>query len=254
MHADAIVEEFARQSAAFNVSPVFRSAETLTTLIELIPADPRQRWLEVCCGPGIISRALAPRVGEVHGVDLTPTMVELATAEARRESLGNVSFSVGDATNLPVASGSYDGAVTRFSLHHIPDPGRCVSEMARVVRPGGLVVVGDHITSDDVDTRQWHQEMERLRDPSHWMSLSPRQLRALGEAAGLAMREEKIIRFSLDFDEWLTRGTGGRQNESVIGGLLGQRSEGDAVFRVVVDSDGTRTLHLIYWLSLWQRE
>ena len=254
MHSDSIVEEFTRQSAAFNASPVHRSAETLASLIDLIPADPRQHWLEVCCGPGIISRTLAARVGSVLGVDLTPTMVDLATAEAQREGLHNVRFSVADATNLSFPDASCDGAVTRFSLHHIPVPGRCVAELARVVRPGGWVVLGDHVTSEDLDVWLWHQELERLRDPSHWMSLTPRQLRGLGDAAGLTLREEKLIRFSLDYDEWLTRGTGGRQNESLIGERLGQRPDGDPVFRVVTGVDGARTLHLIYWLSLWQRE
>jgi len=254
MHSDSIVEEFTRQSTAFNASPVHRSAETLASLIDLIPADSQQHWLEVCCGPGIISRALAGRVGSVHGVDITPTMIDLANGEAQREGLANVRFSVGDATNLPVPDASYDGAVTRFSLHHIPLPGRCVAEMSRVVRPGGWVVLGDHITSEALDVCYWHQELERLRDPSHWLSLTPRQLRNLGKAAGLSLREEKLIRFSLDYDEWLSRGTGGRQNESLIGELLGQRPEGDVVFRVVASADGVRTLHLIYWLSLWQRE
>ena len=56
--------------------------------------------------------------------------------------------------------------------------------MARVVRPGGWVVVGDHLTDEDADAAAWHQEIERLRDPTHWASQTPARLRAMGEAAG----------------------------------------------------------------------
>lgn len=253
MHRDAIVEEFTHQSAAFNVSPVHRSAETLATLIDLIPAAPDQRWLEVACGPGLIARALAPRVGEVHGVDLTPAMVDLATAEAQRAGITNARFSLADGTALPFEPASYDGAVTRFSLHHIPLPIRCVSEMARVVRPGGWVVLADHVTTEDAEGAAWHQEIERLRDPSHWASLTIDRLRALGEAAGLTQRVERVIPFKLDYEEWITRGSGGEAFRELIERSLADRPNGCECFRVQPNGAGGRDLHLIYWLSLWER-
>ena len=92
--------------------------------------------------------------------------------EARRggadEKIANVDFSVGDATALEFGDASFDGAVTRLSLHHIPLPGRVVAEMARVVRPGGWVIVGDLVADEaDGEVAAWREEIERLRDPSH---------------------------------------------------------------------------------------
>src|SRR5436853_1315348 len=187
MEPDQGGREFTHQSESFNVAPVMRSADTLGRLLDLIPAGPGARWLDAACGPGLVARGLAARVGEVHGVDMTPAMVEVARREAAAEGIGNVVFSVGDATALELADASFDGAVTRFSLHHIPLPGRVVAELARVVRPGGAVVVADHITSADAGEAAWHQEIERLRDPSHWACLTPARLRALGERAGLVL-------------------------------------------------------------------
>jgi len=137
MEPDQVVREFTHQSESFNVAPVMRSADTLGRLVDLIPAAPGARWLDAACGPGLVARGLAARVGEVHGVDMTPAMVDVARREAASEGIGNAVFSVGDATALGFADASFDGAVTRFSLHHIPLPGRVVSELARVVRPGG---------------------------------------------------------------------------------------------------------------------
>ena len=104
---------------------------------------------------------------------MTPAMVERAEAEAVAGGQAGLVFSRGDATALEEADASYDGAITRFSLHHIPAPSRVIEEMARVVRPGGWVVVGDHLTDADSDAAAWHQEIERLRDPTHWASQTP---------------------------------------------------------------------------------
>ena len=125
-----IVREFTHQSEAFNAAPAMRSADTLGRLLELIPAAPGERWLDAACGPGLVARGLAARVGRVDGVDMTPAMVALARREAQREGAANAVFSIGDATALEFEPGSFDGAVTRFSLHHIPVPGRVVAELA----------------------------------------------------------------------------------------------------------------------------
>jgi len=249
---DQVVREFTHQSESFNVAPVMRSADTLGRLVDLIPAAAGARWLDVACGPGLVARGLAPRVGEVHGVDMTPAMVDVARREAAAERLSNAVFSVGDATALDFADATFDGAVTRFSLHHIPLPGRVVAEMARVVRPGGAVIVADHVTSADAGEAAWHQEIERLRDPSHWACLTPARLRALGEAAGLLFERAEEAPISIDFEEWIARGSGGPGSAGLIARALADRVPAPDVFRVVDGSDGRR-LELRYWISLWRR-
>ncbi len=86
---DTVVREFTHQSESFNAAPAMRSADTLGRLLELIPAASGERWLDAACGPGLVARGLAARVGEVHGVDMTPAMVALARREAEREGAAN---------------------------------------------------------------------------------------------------------------------------------------------------------------------
>ena len=179
----------------------------LNAIIELAEPRPSERWLEAACGPGIISRRLAPLVNVVHGIDLTPAMIELARREAAVAELDNAVFEVGDATATGLQAAGFDGAVTRFSLHHLPVPARLFAELSRVVRPGGRVVIVDHVADDDAEARAWSQEIERLRDPSHWACLSEARLRALGEQAGLELTSAQRVAFELDFDDWLRRGT-----------------------------------------------
>jgi SAM-dependent methyltransferase len=196
---------------------------------------------------------MAPRVGSVVGVDHTPAMIESATRAADRAGLTNARFATGDATALALPDAELDGAVTRFSLHHIPLPGRVVAEMARVVRPGGWVCLADHIAADDLDEYAWHQEIERLRDPSHWACLTPSALRGLGLAAGLSLAEERTLPFSLDFEEWLSRGSGGPDMRPLIARALADRPDGAASYKVLPDGAGARRLHLTYHLTLWRR-
>ncbi|MCL4543493.1 MAG: class I SAM-dependent methyltransferase [Chloroflexi bacterium] len=254
MHNVEIIREFSHQAAAFNVAPVMRSTETLSTLIGCATSwNIRGRWVEVACGPGLVARALAPFVDSVLGCDLTPAMAELGMREAVAAGLRNVRLILADALSLPFPSVSVHGTITRFSLHHIPAPLRCVREMVRITVPGGLVVVGDHVTSPDGRVAAWHQEIERLRDPSHWACLSADQIRHLGEQCGLRLLESHEIPFSLSYEEWVTRGSGGPQNRALLEALLQDRPQDNEVFDVVSTSAGHRELHTQYFIGIWQK-
>jgi len=250
-HSASIRDEFAHQADAFARSPTMSLAETLDAVVELVPEDSGARWVELACGPGLIARAMAPRVGSVLGFDLTPAMVEKARAEAAAGEVGNVSFEVGDATAVDLPDDSVDGAITRFSLHHIPAPVRVLEEMRRVVRPGGHVVVADHVADDDGDAAAWHEQIERLRDPSHWACLTPSRLAAIGERAGLEPDHNREIPFAIDFEEWIGRGSGGPANAELIERLVGEAPAGVAGF-VVSGDPGARTLGLRNSLYRWR--
>lgn len=250
-HSMSIRDEFAYQAESFARSPGMSLAETLDALVELVPADPEARWAELACGPGIVARAMAPRVASVQGYDLTPAMVEKARSEAAAAGARNVAFEFGDATALDLPDDTFDGAVTRFSLHHIPAPVRVLEEMRRVVKPGGLVVVADHVTDDDGAAAAWHEQVERLRDPSHWACLTPSRLAALGERAGLDPDLDRIVPFEIDFGEWLGRGSGGPANAELIERLLGEAPATVASFVVTGEGEG-RPLALRNSLHRWR--
>jgi SAM-dependent methyltransferase len=252
MYEESIRAEFTHQAESFARSEAATKAETLAALVELVPEDPQASWLEVACGPAVISRALAPKVWRAHGVDLTPAMVEKAAEEAAAANLANAEFSVGDATALPFGDASFDGAVTRFSLHHIPAPSRVVAEMARVVRPGGWVIVSDFVADPDRDAYAAVEEIERLRDPSHWSCLTAAQLREVGVPFDLELESEQLVPFDLDYEDWLRRGSGGPAAAELIEHLLGRLPAGSGCFRVF-ESDAGRRLALVNSLTRWRR-
>ncbi|MGD9736442.1 MAG: class I SAM-dependent methyltransferase [Solirubrobacterales bacterium] len=178
-------------------------------------------------------------------------MIEKARGEADREGLGNVELGLGDATALEFEDASFDGAITRWSLHHIPAPQRVVEEMARVVRPGGLVVIADHARDRAAAVAAWAEEIERLRDPSHWACLTPERLRQIGTAAGLELDDEEVVPFELPFVDWRDRSSGGKAAAALIDRLLEEAPAGAEAFRVLGEGD-ERRLVLHNMLFRWR--
>jgi demethylmenaquinone methyltransferase/2-methoxy-6-polyprenyl-1,4-benzoquinol methylase len=97
--------------------------------------------VDVACGTGKVTRALATRVGptgHVTGIDFSPGMI--GRAQRTDNDVPNISFVVGDALALPVDDASVDAATIAFGMRNLTDYGRGFREMTRIVRPGGRVV------------------------------------------------------------------------------------------------------------------
>jgi demethylmenaquinone methyltransferase / 2-methoxy-6-polyprenyl-1,4-benzoquinol methylase len=102
------------------------------------------RVLDCATGTGDLALALRRAVGpsgRVVGVDFCAAMLGPAREKAHRAGLDDVRFEEGDALALPYTAQAFDVATIAFGIRNVDDPVRCLKEMARVVRPGGRVVV-----------------------------------------------------------------------------------------------------------------
>jgi SAM-dependent methyltransferase len=126
-------------------------------LVDAIGAQPGWRVLDVACGRGAVLRpAVTRRPGRLVGVDFSPEMVRSARAElgARAE------VHVMDAEQLGFADGSFDAVLCSFGVFFFPSPERAVSEMYRVLAPGGSVALSTWTQADE----RWAWEGSLLRD------------------------------------------------------------------------------------------
>ena len=96
------------------------------------------RWLDVGCGTGAFTELIVQRCAPVETQGIDPQEAQLAVARAR-PSVRGVAFLRGDAMALPFERDRFDAAVMALVIFFVPDPASGVAEMARVVRPGGLV-------------------------------------------------------------------------------------------------------------------
>jgi demethylmenaquinone methyltransferase/2-methoxy-6-polyprenyl-1,4-benzoquinol methylase len=100
-----------------------------------------KRVVDACCGTGDVALAFAEAGARVLGVDFTPEMLVRAEAKGRVLRKGAPAFAQGDALGLPVRDGAADVCTVAFGIRNVSDRRACLREMARVVRPGGLVIV-----------------------------------------------------------------------------------------------------------------
>jgi len=113
------------------------------SLGEILPGE---RVVDVGCGAGIDSLIAAKKVGldgRVIGVDMTPSMLEKARDAAGESGLANVEFRHGYAEELPVDDGWADVVISNGVLNLMPDKAAALEEMARVLKPGGRLQIGD---------------------------------------------------------------------------------------------------------------
>ena len=114
---------------------VIAEQATVHAIVERYPVGAA---LDAACGTGRHAAYLASLGYDVVGIDATPAMLEVA-----RTTAASVRFEVGELESIPLDSASVDLAVCALALTHLPDPGPAIEELARVVRPGGHVVVSD---------------------------------------------------------------------------------------------------------------
>jgi ubiquinone/menaquinone biosynthesis C-methylase UbiE len=176
-----------------------RAAELAALLDELLVLDGDERVLDVGAGTGAFAFAVAPRVREVVAVEADE---ELA-ARARREAPANVEVVVGDGERLTLAPFSFDLCGCLRVLHHTRRPEVMVAELARMTRPGGMILVADQLAPVDPLAAGELNRFERARDPSTTRVLSDADLRGLFDANGLVLRREKIVREQRDLDAYL---------------------------------------------------
>lgn len=184
-HDQRILDQFTRQAVPFAMAPSHSTEESLRIFIDAVGVTTADKVLDVACGPGIISCALAAIAREVTGFDLVPAMLEEASKRQNSLGLKNLEWRLGDAGRLPFDDGAFDLVVTRYSFHHLLNPSAVLGEMARVCRPGGRVAVAD-VTPEAHKTKAY-DELEITRDPSHTHALSFDELNALGSQLGLQL-------------------------------------------------------------------
>jgi ubiquinone/menaquinone biosynthesis C-methylase UbiE len=120
-----------------------RVADHAYQLLSHIDCKSGWQYLDVGCGVGTAARKIAATSElRVIGIDIDPKQIEAAKSLAARP---NLQYKVMDATKLEFTDGAFDVVASSMATHHIPDWGRALSEMLRVLRPGGYLIYSDFV-------------------------------------------------------------------------------------------------------------
>ncbi|MGB8258981.1 MAG: metalloregulator ArsR/SmtB family transcription factor [Terracidiphilus sp.] len=146
---------------------------------------PRVEMADLGAGEGAFALLLAQRATRVIAVDSSARMIEVGRELAARHGIGNVEFRQGDMEELPIEDAQVDLAFFSQSLHHAQHPERALAEAARILRPGGRVMVLDLS----------HHRFEEARElyADQWLGFSEAGLSAMLEAAGFTHVQCSVV-------------------------------------------------------------
>jgi len=200
-----VTDQFGSRAEAYLASVVHAQGEDLQALVDMARGHPAARVLDLGCGGGHVSYAVAPEVAEVTAYDLSAEMLTVVAKEAARRGLGNVVTRRGPAETLPFEAASFDFVFCRMSAHHWRDFEAGLREAARVLRPGGRAGFVDVISPGVPVLDTFLQAAEILRDPSHVRNRSRAEWEAATADAGFVASVARSYRLRLDYAAWVER-------------------------------------------------
>ena len=156
--AEAAARYFSEQARNWDRIRSLHVAEDVVeaAVMEIAQAQPIQSLLDLGTGTGRMLELLAPLAERAVGVDQSPPMLNLARTRLERAELRHVQLRQGDIYALPVEQESCDLVIIHQVLHYLDDPGRALREAARMLRPGGRLVVIDFAPHKHEFLREQH--------------------------------------------------------------------------------------------------
>ncbi len=203
--SQSIQRQFGAAAARYATSSYHQSSPDLENMLKAVTLTGREQVLDVGTGTGHTALAFAPQVASVIGLDMTEAMLDQARELAVQQGASNANFELGDAMKLPYDSDRFDLVTCRVCAHHFADVQKAVEEMARVLRPGGRLLVVDSVSPEDPAEDTYLNCIELIRDPSHVRNYSVSQWKGMFEAARLSAEYKGTWAVPLDFEDWVER-------------------------------------------------
>ena len=204
-HDHTIAQSFGPNANFYLTSPIHSQGEDLPQLAEVVRATEKPVVLDLGCGAGHASFALASFAQEVVAYDLTESMLQIVAATATERRLANIRTQQGSVERIPFEAGQFDWVVSRYSAHHWRNVPLALSEARRVLKPGGQVCFIDSVGEAEPLFDTHLQALELLRDPSHVRNYSEAEWLAMFQAQSFQARIIKRWRIAIEFSSWVVR-------------------------------------------------
>jgi len=248
-HRETVQAQFDSQALAYLQSTVHAVGPDLLRAREMIsqsiPAA-SGRFLDVGCGAGHLSFAVAEALASVVAVDPSLNMLATVNRAANEKGLTNIQTLQATAESMPFDDDRFCVVASRYSAHHWLKLPEALKEMRRVVKPGGYLLMID-IEGDEnplVDT--YLQTIEVLRDRSHIRDRSPSEWERLITDAGFSAIEHQNWVTRLEFEPWVTRMRTSPERIAMIR-TVQQEAPAEVRQALAIEEDGSFSMRTGLW-------
>lgn len=198
-----IQKSFTVQAKEFeNKKMSFSKQEYLDYTIKAIGLKKTDKVLEVAAGTCVTGRAIEPFVSEVTCVDATEAMLKVGKEQSKKDGLKNIFFVEALAENLPFEDNTFDVVITRLSFHNFAEVCKPFSEMDRVLKLGGKLVIID-MEAAEYSLRKIEDKIETMRDFSHVKNRSKSEFEELYKQYKYEIIYEESTPIPVNLTAWM---------------------------------------------------
>jgi ubiquinone/menaquinone biosynthesis C-methylase UbiE len=201
-----IQNRFGESADLYAKSGVHSDPDDLRRMTEAAQLTGNERVLDLGTGTAHTALAFAPLVASVVGLDLTQEMLDAGARLAKERGVVNLVLEKGNAEAIPFEDESFDLVVARQCPHHFANVALAVREAARVLRPGGRLLILDSISLPNAKLDTFMNAVEILRDPSHVRNYSLVEWKRFFEDAEIVVTKQHDWLLRLEFEDWTRRG------------------------------------------------
>jgi ubiquinone/menaquinone biosynthesis C-methylase UbiE len=237
---ESVQRQFGQVAASYATSAVHAGGPDLEAMLAAARLQGGERVLDAGSGTGHTALAFAAAGAEVLAFDLTEAMLDQGRRLAAERGLSTIAFQRGDVEQIAQPDASFDIVTSRYNAHHYPHPELALREFARVLRPGGRLLLVDVVAPPAPVADTFLNAVELLRDTSHVRDHSTAQWLGMLADAGFAAEQLGEWPLRLEFASWIARMQTPEPAAAQIRQLLqGAPAEVRAALHVEADSSFT---------------
>jgi ubiquinone/menaquinone biosynthesis C-methylase UbiE len=249
-HEETVRSQFDPRAQAYLTSAVHAGGPDLERAKALVAGQaPGTQALDIGCGGGHLSFALAPYAARMIALDPSPGMLAAVAGAAAARGLSRIETRLGSAESLPFDDCAFPLVCTRYSAHHWTRLEAAVREACRVLARGGHALIIDTLGHEDPLADTFLQSIELLRDPSHVRNRSRAQWRSVLQSAGLIELECAEWPTRIEFASWVERMRAPADRVAVIRSLQ-EGAPREVREALAIEPDGSFSLCTgLFWLQ-----
>ncbi|MCX9084314.1 MAG: methyltransferase domain-containing protein [Candidatus Methanoperedens sp.] len=220
------MRQFAKQAEVYSKANIFVDGFHLSKIVEKSGLKKDQRILDIATGSGFLALEFAKRGNFVVGCDITHEMLLKAREKKTNLGLDHLDLLLSDVESLPFPDQAFDIVSCRFAFHHFPNPEKALREMKRVCRD--IILLVDGASSEDSEKSRFHNELEKMRDPSHVRINALSEMVEMFNDIGAKIKDISNWDIPQDFEEWMERAGTDEAKTAVIRRLMKESLAGDS--------------------------